>query len=108
MLGDSYVLVDREEVMEALAYYVGSFVANHPDASLLSPKELQTALTAALRDLKKSRSRRLWDWGKRLHRVGAVAYGTAGAVAYAPWLLQATAMALYSGLRVCVGVVTGY
>ncbi len=41
---DSYVVVDRSDVTEAIAAFVAAYLATLPEAQNLQPKQLQQAL----------------------------------------------------------------
>ena len=101
---DEYVHVEREDVVEALAYFIARFVASHPEAANLPPAKLQRALSGALSDLRRGRMRRLWDYGRTAHRWGVWLYGL-GAMVENPWLIKALCVALYTGGRVALGLI---
>lgn len=44
----SYVVVDSEDAVEAMAYYLAQCIAAHPEAQKLAPKQLQDALALTL------------------------------------------------------------
>jgi hypothetical protein len=101
---DAYVLVEREDVVEALAFFIARFVASHPDATALPPAKLQRALCGALADVRRSRARRLWDWSRNVHRWGVWCYGAFSCYEN-PWLIKALAVAFWTAGRVAVGLV---
>ena len=43
---DSYVLVEKEDVLEAIASFVAAYLATIPEAQHMKPAELQQALTS--------------------------------------------------------------
>ena len=101
---DSYVLVEREDVIEALAVFIARFVASHPEAANLPPAKLQQALSGALAQLRRGKMRRLWDYGRTVHRWGVWLYGF-GAMVENPWLIKALCVGLYTGGRVAIGLI---
>lgn len=101
---EEYVHVEREDVVEALAFFIARFVAAHPEAANLDPPKLQRALCGALAELRRGRVRRLWDYGKTVHKWGVWCYGAASMYEN-PWLVKALCMALYTGGRVALGLV---
>jgi hypothetical protein len=96
--------VEREDVVEALAFFIARFVACHPEATSLPPAKLQAALSGALRDVRRGKARRLWDWGRNVHRWGVWVY-SAASLYENPWLVKALALAFWTAGRVAVGLV---
>jgi hypothetical protein len=41
---DDFVILEKQDAIEAVAYYIASFVQQSPEAQALGPKELQQAL----------------------------------------------------------------
>lgn len=99
----AYVLVEREDVVEALALFIARFVASHPQAAHLSPDKLRSALSSALADVRKSRCRRLWDWSKSAHRWGVWCYGAATLYSD-PWVIKAVCTGLWTAARLAGGL----
>ena len=97
------VMVEREDVVDAIAYFIASYVAAQPQAAKMEPKQLQAALGLAFLELRKGQLRRLWDWGKSLYRCAAVGYG-ALSVYTNPWLVNAVLTSLFTGSRVVCGL----
>ena len=95
-------LVEREDVVAALADYIACYIMTQPEAQAMDPKALQSALTKTFHELHKSRVRRLWDWGKTLYRYSAVGYGAFG-IYTNPWLARAALQALWTGSKVVMG-----
>ncbi len=96
--------VEREDVIEALAFFIARFVAAHPEATALPPAKLQRALCGALAEVRRGRARRLWDYGRGVHRWGVWAY-SAVSVYENPWLIKAVGLAFWTAGRVAVGLV---
>ena len=46
---DSYVIVEKDDVLEAIGTFVAAYLAELPQAQKLQPKELQTALRNAFK-----------------------------------------------------------
>ena len=42
---DSYVMVEKSDVLEAIGVFVAAYLASMPEAQDLQPKQLQAALT---------------------------------------------------------------
>ena len=42
---DSYVMVEKSDVLEAIGQFVAAYLASMPEAQDLQPKQLQAALT---------------------------------------------------------------
>ncbi|KAK9830611.1 hypothetical protein WJX81_005051 [Elliptochloris bilobata] len=96
---DSYVVVDREDVLEAMGAFIAAYLAALPEAENLQPAQLQSALKQAFKELRKSRVRRLWDMGRMIYRLTAFSYG-AFSVYENPWLVRAVLAALWTASRV--------
>jgi len=45
---DNYVVVNNEDAVEAMAFYLAQCIAAHPEAQKLAPKQLQDALSTTL------------------------------------------------------------
>eukprot|EP00983_Pelagomonas_calceolata_P014999 476918-Pelagomonas_calceolata.AAC.3 len=43
-----YVVVQQEDAVEAMAFYLAQCIAAHPEAQKLAPKQLQDALSSTL------------------------------------------------------------
>jgi hypothetical protein len=104
---DAYVLVTHDDVIDALADFIARLLASHPDAAHLSPKQLQGALSDAVRVVRRSKLRRLWDWGRSAHRWGVWTYGVINIVEspILPWVVQALSYGLWTAARVAVGLI---
>lgn len=50
-VGDDFLVVDKEDAVEALAYYLAQCITKHPEAQALPPKQLQQAVSMALQVL---------------------------------------------------------
>lgn len=44
-----FEIVEKDHAVEAMAYYIAQCLAKHPDAQVMSPKQLQEALGSALK-----------------------------------------------------------
>lgn len=95
---ESYVLVDRADVIDAVAAFVAAYIVTLPDAAGLPAPALAAALGGTLRELRKGRAARLWGWGKALYRAAAVASAAFGAYTH-PWLARALLAAVWTGAR---------
>jgi hypothetical protein len=95
---DSYVFVDRADVVDAVAAFVAAYLATLPDAAGLTAPQLAGALGSTLRELRRGRAARLWAWGKSLYRAAAVASAAFGAYTH-PWLARALLAAVWTSVR---------
>lgn len=103
---EGYVMVEKEDVIDALAAFIAGYVAAHPRASTVPPEKLQRALGAALGELRagdRGQVRQLWDWGKSVYRGVAWTYGTLTAFSN-PWITRLLLAAVYTGARITCGV----
>lgn len=66
---------------------------------------MQKALSSAIKHLRRSKPRRLWDWSCRMRKPLGAALRMGTAVAHAPWAIKAIAYGLYTAAKICVGVV---
>ncbi|KAI7836619.1 hypothetical protein COHA_009504 [Chlorella ohadii] len=92
------VLVERDDVVKALASFIAEYIVSLPEANSMEPRQLQQAVALTMAELRKGRVRRLLDWGKLLYRLGAVGYG-AFSMCTNPWVAKAVLAALWSCLR---------
>ncbi|KAK9842931.1 hypothetical protein WJX74_004544 [Apatococcus lobatus] len=97
----SYVVVERQDVLEAIGTFVAAYLATIPQAQDLPPKELQAAVARAFQELSKSKIRRLWEWGRCIYRCIAFSYG-AFSVYENPWLVRAVLMALWTASKLLI------
>lgn len=58
-----------------------------------------------MKRLKRSRPRRLFDWGWKHRKPVRVVFGAASAVTHAPWAIKCIGWAMYAAARVAVGLV---
>lgn len=49
MDGDGFVLVDKHDAVECLAFYIAACIQDLPEAQQMTPRQLQLALVEALR-----------------------------------------------------------
>jgi len=67
-LGGGFVLVEEEDVVEAIGEFVALYLARIPATRNLTHRELQSLLASTFSELQtKDTARRLWDWGKFLY-----------------------------------------
>ncbi|KAL0054096.1 hypothetical protein WJX82_003687 [Trebouxia sp. C0006] len=95
----SYVLVEKEDVLDAIGTFVAAYLATVPEAQHMKPAELQQALTSTFRDLRKGHVRKFWEWGRCAYRCIAFSYG-AFSVYENPWLVRAVVTALWTAGKV--------
>mmetsp|Transcript_10566 Transcript_10566/g.34735 ORF Transcript_10566/g.34735 Transcript_10566/m.34735 type:complete len:100 (-) Transcript_10566:48-347(-) len=96
-------MVERDDVVDALATYIAHCVLAHPNASRLKPEQVQSAIGTALGELQKGTARRIWDWGRVLYRCGAMSYG-AFSVFSSPWVAKMILTALFGGSRYLLSI----
>ena len=65
------------------------------------------ALGDAVRVVRRSKMRRLWDWGRTINRWGVWTYGVVSLAdnPVLPWVAQALCYGLWTAARVAVGLV---
>ena len=106
LLDGSYVLVSRDDVVDAVAHFIASYVASLPQSRDLSPEALRSALATTLGELQRGKVKRIWAWGRWLYRAAALSYGAFGAYTN-PWLARAVLAALWTSAKVMVAVAVG-
>lgn len=93
-----WVLVEHDTVVDALAAFIAAYIVTLPEAKDMSPRQLQAAVQQTLRELRKGRVRRLWDWGRYLYRAAALGYGAFAAYTN-PWIAEAVLKAVFTCAR---------
>lgn len=106
LLEGSYVLVSRDDVVDAVAHFIASYVASLPQSRDLNPEALRSALSTTLCELRCGKIKKIWAWGKWLYRAAALSYGAFGAYTN-PWLARAVLAALWTSAKVMVAVAVG-
>mmetsp|Transcript_13898 Transcript_13898/g.34969 ORF Transcript_13898/g.34969 Transcript_13898/m.34969 type:complete len:262 (+) Transcript_13898:112-897(+) len=101
-LSEGWELVEKEEVLDAMAMFIAAYIQAHPQASKLRPQELQKALSLAFKELRKSKVVLLWQWGSTIWRIGAMSYG-AFTVYTNPWLVRTLLQATWCCSRLVIG-----
>lgn len=99
----SYVLVEKEDVLDAVSTFIAAYLATIPEAQHMKPTDLQQALTSTFQDLRKGNVRRFWEWGRCAYRCIAFSYG-AFSVYENPWLVRAVVTALWAAGKVMLGL----
>ncbi len=105
-LGDStvaedtgdYVVVEHSDVIDALASFLAAYIVALPESHSMEPKQLQKAVRQSLKDIRKGKVRRLFDWGKTLYRVTAMTSGAYAACSN-PWIADAILRSLFTAAR---------
>jgi hypothetical protein len=105
-LGDSiveedtgeYVVVEHSDVVNALASFLAAYIVALPESRSMEPKQLQKAVRQSLKDIRKGKVRRLFDWGKTLYRVAAMTSGAFAACSN-PWVADAILRSLFTAAR---------
>ena len=93
-----YVVVEHADVVNALAAFLAAYIVALPEGQSMEPKQLQHAVRQALREIRKGRVRKLWDWGRFLYRAAAMSYGAFAAYTN-PWIAEAVLKALFTCAR---------
>ncbi|KAG2432350.1 hypothetical protein HYH02_012924 [Chlamydomonas schloesseri] len=97
--GDGFILVDKHDCVECLAFYIAACIQDLPEAQQMTPRQLQLALVEALRNLKRSRFQRMCAWGRRVYCWSTYTY-SAVQMYQNPWLMRALITALWAASRV--------
>jgi hypothetical protein len=101
---DSYVIVEKHDVVEAIGTFIAHYMTTLPEAQHLQPRELQAALSATLQSLRKGRVRQLWAWGRFLYRGVAIGYSVFSMYEN-PWLVRAVLAAIWTASKMMVGMI---
>lgn len=101
-LSEGWELVEKEEVLDAMALFIAAYIQAHPQAMNMKPHELQQALSGAFKELRKSKVVVLWQWGSTIWRLGAMSYG-AFTVYTNPWLVRTVLQATWCCSRLAIG-----
>lgn len=96
-IGD-FVVIDKNDAVEAMAYYIALYISRMPEAQRMQPKELQMALRETFAILRRSKWRMVWSWGRLIYRSAAVSF-SALQLYNNPWLLRAVLSALWASSR---------
>jgi hypothetical protein len=95
-----FVVVSREDAVEALAYFIAGWLAkSSPEARGMDPKQLQKALGQTMTSLRRARWRAVLGWGRV--GVAALSYGASVVLAggQPPALYRAVVAALWAAAR---------
>lgn len=90
-----FVVVNRDDALQAMAYYIAQCLAKCPEAQKMSPKQLQEALNAAFKSMKQSRFKQLCTVGRHAYRWTTLTY-SALQMYQNPWVIQAIVTALWT------------
>mmetsp|Transcript_21532 Transcript_21532/g.56157 ORF Transcript_21532/g.56157 Transcript_21532/m.56157 type:complete len:257 (+) Transcript_21532:120-890(+) len=101
-IDQDYVMIEKEDVIEAMSVFIARYVVALPEAQDMEPKVLQRAVSNAFIELRMGRIRRLWSWGKYLYRCTALGY-SAFSMYQHPWIVAAVLRALYTSSKFIVG-----
>jgi hypothetical protein len=93
-----YVVIEHSDVIDALANFLAAYIVALPESRSMDPKQLQKAVKQSLKDIRKGKVRKLFDWGKTLYRVAAMTSG-AFAAATNPWIADAILRGLFTAAR---------
>jgi anti-sigma factor RsiW len=92
------VVVEHGMVVDALASFIAAYIVVLPEAQAMEPRQLQRAVCAAVKELRKGRVRRLWGAGKCVYRAVALGYGAFAAYTN-PWMAEAVVRGLFTCVR---------
>lgn len=92
---DDWVQVEKDDAVQAMAYYIALVVAGLPEAQNMPPAQLQEALAQTLRSLKRSKFKAMCAWGRSIYRWSALSY-SALQMYQNPWLIQAVVTAIWT------------
>lgn len=101
---DSYVIVNHDDVLEAIGAFVAAYLSTLPEAQSMQPLELQAALTQTFKEMRKSRLHRVWQWGRSFYRCAAVSY-SAFSLYTNPWIARAVLASIWTASRILSGYV---
>uniref|UniRef100_A0A7S3QKI0 Uncharacterized protein n=1 Tax=Dunaliella tertiolecta TaxID=3047 RepID=A0A7S3QKI0_DUNTE len=90
-----YVVVQQEDAVEAMAFYLAQCIAAHPEAQKLAPKQLQDALSSTLQGLKQTRFKQMCTYGRSAYRWSALTY-SALQMYQNPWLIRAVITTIWA------------
>lgn len=93
-----YVMVEHSDVVDAVAGFIAAYIVTLPEGRAMEPKQLQRAVQQSLKEIRKGRVKKLWDWGRLLYRVAAFGYGAFAAYTN-PWIAEAVLKGLFTCLR---------
>jgi hypothetical protein len=98
-LGGAYVLVEEDDVVEAIGEFVALYLSRIPATKSLTHSQLQGLLANAFADLQeKGACRRLWDWGKFLYAT--YGWGMTGVSLYRdPAIVKAVLRAVWTASK---------
>lgn len=100
---DGFVMVEKQDAVEAMAYYIASFVQQMPEAQTMEPKQLQMALQTTFKALRRRRLQHLLHIGRNAYRYAAVSY-TAYRLYEHPWMARAIVAAIWTGMKMACGM----
>lgn len=95
---DECVVIEHTDAVDAVADFIAKCVVVHPQACNLTAAQLQVALTKTIKEMQKSRGRKLWDWSKSLYKGGAWTYGVANAYTH-PWIIKAVLVGVWQTIK---------
>lgn len=84
--------------MDALASFIAAYIVALPASHSMEPKQLQKAVQESIKEIRKGRIRKIWDWGRFLYRTAALSYGAFAAYTN-PWVAEAVLKALFTAVR---------
>lgn len=99
---ESYVMVEHNDVLEAIGSFVAAYLSTLPEAQSMQPLELQAALTQTFKEMRQSKLQRLWQWGRTFYRCAAVSY-SAFSLYTNPWIARAVLASIWTASRILAG-----
>lgn len=97
LLGD-YVMVEHEDVIQAMAEFLAAYLVSLPETKSMHPAQLQDAVRTSLKEIRKGKLSRAWEWGRMLYRTAALSYGAFAAYTN-PWLAEAILRSIFTCIR---------
>lgn len=93
-----YIVVEHSDAVDALAAFLAAYLVSLPEAQAMTPAQLQAAMRQSLKEIRKGKVRKLWDWGRFLYRAAAMSYGAFAAYTN-PWIAEAVLRGLFTCAR---------
>jgi len=81
-----------------VAAFIAAYIVALPEGQAMDPKQLQHAVKQSLREIRKGRVRRLWDWGRFVYRAAALSYGAFAAYTN-PWVAEAVVKGVFTCVK---------
>ena len=93
-----YVIVNKSDVIDALSTFIAAYIVSLPESRDMEARSLQRAVQQSLKEIRKSKVKKLWDYGRSVYRAAALGYGAFAAYTN-PWLAEAVLKAAFTCAR---------